>query len=286
MKAQAGVAAGILIAVVLAVGILIFAGESPSRKKKKKDTSAISGFLEAGKCVFPETAEGKCAGSAPRDHPKVKCGAKCIKTEAGLKAALAKDKGQKVDPVLCPELCVRQICEGTHYNLEEVAECQNYYGVDKKQHPISENGYSCKEFQAGPEEDKTTCFQRVQRCPPDFIEDGRDEYYTKTGYKTCEERAKVNGKCEKIGAWGVPCWKYNPPEGCDALTNKREKIIAYGDEDTCKKSCKKEITDATGSSYTSSFCDQGQGRIDTRDSSGVIIKSEIISCFICNGRKI
>ncbi len=65
-KAQAGVAAGILIIAALAVGILNFAGENRISGEQVSKTSGVTGFQQPGLCACREASPCKSVGDDNR----------------------------------------------------------------------------------------------------------------------------------------------------------------------------------------------------------------------------
>ncbi len=255
-KGQAGVAAGILVVVILAVGILYFSGESdlsgqllrksspaanlqsdsqaPDSSSDK--TSAISGF---GGAADPGSAHS-CTGNL---HEKSEeCKATKIGKDKKGKAILCGDNCAKLTynyEVIAPAqkvtkycyLCKKQACDGSYYTKEE---CQ-------KDWPISE-GYLCEKFYpsfttAGSTAtlSATFCYDKKKECPPP-ITAGFDKVFVGKDKKMCDEEAKKNnGKCVIVPA-KVPCWGLMSPKGCDKYNEPSTKW--FDKKARCESECK------------------------------------------------
>ena len=171
-KAQTGVAAGILVVAVLAIGVLHFSGgEIPGLQTK--DTSLVTGFEgakpgSADKCS-PESGRylksADCSNHKLAKHrvtgASIKCGNDCIEKSTAYEVIAPNEKA-----IVSCYICNRPSCEGKYYKEEE-AYC-------KTRNPAN-HGFACNEERivvpktpgaSTPAAQGKPCIIAKQKCPP------------------------------------------------------------------------------------------------------------------------
>ena len=252
MKAQAGVAAGILIIVILTVGILNFAGENnqtPSGLQIKKETSALTGFAPGDdqQDDFKKTCEewnpgiffgtlGKCENSVDK-ATKEKCGeGKCSRLDFKVYIT-GKGGATKLRASKSCYTCKKQYCKSGGYfepNAKGQAECETKNPKAK--------GFICEKFK--PEIPATSgstamasasfeCIRAVKACPPPELDVNMEGYFTTDEKDNCKETC--GPRCQPVEA-KVGCLGCTPKKECKDFND--EFIRFFGDKTSCDAFCK------------------------------------------------